>query len=140
MATPQVPGNTDGEAALAAPPNDKKISYMSLPKKAQLAILCLARLADPLATTSIQVRGGARAHIQSTLSGMMADSHQVIHVLPVEVLRSFFDGCRYFVPSRHHCRRQDIGTSLHRHVVGPDSRLELGREEGCLDHWTGELL
>ncbi|KAJ7202174.1 major facilitator superfamily domain-containing protein [Mycena rebaudengoi] len=31
-----------------------KVSYMSLPHKGQLAILCMARLAEPLATTSIQ--------------------------------------------------------------------------------------
>lgn len=31
----------------------EKVSYASLPKKKQLAILCLARLADPLASTSI---------------------------------------------------------------------------------------
>lgn len=34
---------------------DKRVSYMSLPNKGQLAILCVARLADPLAATSIQV-------------------------------------------------------------------------------------
>ena len=34
---------------------EKKVSYMSLPNKGQLAILCIARLADPLAVTSIQV-------------------------------------------------------------------------------------
>ena len=33
----------------------KKVSYLSLPHKGQLAILCLARMADPLAQTSIQV-------------------------------------------------------------------------------------
>ncbi|EXJ76961.1 hypothetical protein A1O3_10118 [Capronia epimyces CBS 606.96] len=33
---------------------DKKVSYASLPHKGQLAILCLARMADPLAQTSIQ--------------------------------------------------------------------------------------
>lgn len=38
-----------------APVQDKKVSYMSLPNKGQLAILCVARLADPLAATSIQV-------------------------------------------------------------------------------------
>ncbi|KAK5474398.1 hypothetical protein LTR43_006414 [Exophiala xenobiotica] len=32
----------------------KKVSYLSLPHKGQLAILCLARMADPLAQTSIQ--------------------------------------------------------------------------------------
>ncbi|GAM86989.1 hypothetical protein ANO11243_050100 [Dothideomycetidae sp. 11243] len=35
----------------ATPP---KVSYLTLPHKSQLAILCLARLADPLAQTSIQ--------------------------------------------------------------------------------------
>ena len=37
------------------PQKDKKVSYASLPHKGQLAILCLARMADPLAQTSIQV-------------------------------------------------------------------------------------
>ncbi|KAK5024628.1 hypothetical protein LTS07_008474 [Exophiala sideris] len=36
------------------PPKAKKVSYLSLPHKGQLAILCLARMADPLAQTSIQ--------------------------------------------------------------------------------------
>lgn len=39
----------------ATEPSPKKISYLSLPHKGQLAILCLARMADPLAQTSIQV-------------------------------------------------------------------------------------
>jgi len=39
----------------ATKPKETKVSYMSLPHKNQLAILCLARLADPLATSSIQV-------------------------------------------------------------------------------------
>ncbi|OCL13443.1 MFS general substrate transporter [Glonium stellatum] len=33
---------------------EKKISYLSLPNKGQLAVLCIARMADPLATSSIQ--------------------------------------------------------------------------------------
>lgn len=37
------------------PRMDKKVSYSSLPHKGQLALLCLARMADPLAQTSIQV-------------------------------------------------------------------------------------
>ena len=45
--------NNDVEAAARA--SQKKVSYMSLPKKGQLALLCIARLADPLAATSIQV-------------------------------------------------------------------------------------
>ncbi|KIV87894.1 hypothetical protein PV11_03410 [Exophiala sideris] len=36
------------------PPKAKKVSYLSLPHKGQLAILCIARMADPLAQTSIQ--------------------------------------------------------------------------------------
>ena len=38
-----------------------KVSYLALPHKGQLAILCLARLADPLASTSIQVCGSSRS-------------------------------------------------------------------------------
>ena len=36
-------------------PADSKASYASLYNKKQLAILCLARLAEPLVATSIQV-------------------------------------------------------------------------------------
>lgn len=43
----------DVEANVVVP--EKKVSYRSLPNKGQLAILCIARLADPLAATSIQV-------------------------------------------------------------------------------------
>jgi hypothetical protein len=45
-----------GDAAPFKPPKEKPVSYMSLPNKGQLAILCIARLADPLANTSISVR------------------------------------------------------------------------------------
>jgi hypothetical protein len=48
-----LPVSRDVEANAALP--EKKVSYMSLPNKRQLAILCIARLTDPLATTSIQV-------------------------------------------------------------------------------------
>ena len=41
-----------------------KVSYSSLPHKDQLAILCLARMADPLAQSSIQVMN----HQQSEVS------------------------------------------------------------------------
>ncbi|KAI9820715.1 MAG: hypothetical protein M1827_005085 [Pycnora praestabilis] len=40
--------------APAKPKFPEKVSYMSLPKKGQLALLCMARLADPLAASSIQ--------------------------------------------------------------------------------------
>jgi hypothetical protein len=48
-----LPMTSDIEANVVIP--DKKVSYRSLPNKRQLAILCVARLADPLAATSIQV-------------------------------------------------------------------------------------
>jgi hypothetical protein len=48
-----LPVPQDVEANVVVP--EKKVSYMSLPNKGQLAILCIARMADPLATTSIQV-------------------------------------------------------------------------------------
>lgn len=44
--------NSDVEAQARA---KDKASYRSLPNKKQLAILCIARLVDPLAATSIQV-------------------------------------------------------------------------------------
>lgn len=45
----------DGDVEAQAKAKEK-VSYMSLPNKKQLAILCIARLADPLAASSIQVR------------------------------------------------------------------------------------
>ena len=48
-----LPEFRDVESHVVVP--EKKVSYMSLPHKGQLAILCIARLADPLAATSIQV-------------------------------------------------------------------------------------
>jgi len=42
----------DAEANAAEP--EKMISYMNLPNRRQLALLCIARMADPLAATSIQ--------------------------------------------------------------------------------------
>lgn len=47
-------GSRDIEANPVEP--EKKIGYMNLPNKGQLALLCIARMADPLAATSIQVR------------------------------------------------------------------------------------
>ena len=48
-------GNDQPTDAEARPLERKKVSYMSLNHKRQLAFLCLARIADPLAQTSIQV-------------------------------------------------------------------------------------
>ena len=45
--------NNDVETQVKA---KEKVSYSSLRNKKQLAILCIARLADPLAASSIQVR------------------------------------------------------------------------------------
>ena len=58
------PASRDVEANVALP--EKKVSYMSLPNKGQLAILCIARMADPLATTSIQVCLISQANDQAT--------------------------------------------------------------------------
>ncbi|RDW79780.1 hypothetical protein BP6252_04418 [Coleophoma cylindrospora] len=46
--------NGDTEAQARVKTKETKVSYMSLPKKGQLALLCIARMADPLAATSIQ--------------------------------------------------------------------------------------
>ena len=59
-----LPASRDVEANVALP--EKKVSYMSLPNKGQLAILCIARMADPLATTSIQVCLISQANDQAT--------------------------------------------------------------------------
>jgi hypothetical protein len=69
--------NGDPEAHARA---KEKVSYSSLPNKKQLAILCIARLADPLAASSIQVR---------TTQKSSSDSNKPdIHVLPTPVLQS----------------------------------------------------
>ncbi|KAG0647318.1 Major facilitator superfamily multidrug transporter mfsB [Hyphodiscus hymeniophilus] len=49
----------DVEASIVV--SDKKVSYMNLPNKGQLTLLCIARMVDPLAATSIQVCGTVRA-------------------------------------------------------------------------------
>ena len=46
---------TTRSALSAAYDVGSRSTYMSLPNKGQLAVLCIARLADPLAATSIQV-------------------------------------------------------------------------------------
>ncbi|OCK78866.1 MFS general substrate transporter [Lepidopterella palustris CBS 459.81] len=53
MAREQVPVVTNSTTEPEAP-KDKRVSYLSLPHKAQLVILCIARLVDPLAQSSIQ--------------------------------------------------------------------------------------
>jgi hypothetical protein len=67
--------NGDVEAQARA---KDKVSYSSLPNKKQLAILCIARLADPLAASSIQVRTTQK------LSAILTCKD--IHVLPTPVL------------------------------------------------------
>jgi hypothetical protein len=54
IAHQQEPLIINGDVEAQARAKDK-VSYRSLPNKKQLAILCLARLVDPLAATSIQV-------------------------------------------------------------------------------------
>lgn len=52
-------GRTGNGSDVARPNQNSaapKASYASLYNKKQLAVLCLARLAEPLAATSIQVR------------------------------------------------------------------------------------
>jgi hypothetical protein len=56
LAHQQEPLITNGDIAAKEPAKEKPVSYMSLHNKSQLAILCIARMADPLAATSIQVR------------------------------------------------------------------------------------
>jgi hypothetical protein len=55
IAKQQEPLIVNGDVEAQARAKDK-VSYSSLPNKKQLAILCIARLADPLAASSIQVR------------------------------------------------------------------------------------
>jgi hypothetical protein len=84
--------NGDAEAQTKA---KGKVSYRSLPNKKQLAILCIARLADPLAASSIQVR---------TTRKRSSDSNKKdIHVLSTPVLQSFSFRVSYFYPGWHYC-------------------------------------
>jgi hypothetical protein len=55
MAKQQEPLIVNGDVEAQAKAKNK-VSYSSLANKKQLAILCIARLADPLAASSIQVR------------------------------------------------------------------------------------
>jgi hypothetical protein len=55
IAKQQEPLIINGDVEAQARAKDK-VSYSSLPNRRQLAILCIARLADPLAASSIQVR------------------------------------------------------------------------------------
>ena len=55
MARQQEPLIVNGDVEAQAKAKEK-VSYSSLANKKQLAILCIARLADPLAASSIQVR------------------------------------------------------------------------------------
>jgi len=55
IAKQQEPLIVNGDVEAQARAKDK-VSYSNLPNKKQLAILCIARLADPLAASSIQVR------------------------------------------------------------------------------------
>lgn len=62
IAQQQAPLIINGDVEAQARSTDK-VSYSSLPNKKQLAILCIARLADPLAASSIQVSGKASIHV-----------------------------------------------------------------------------
>lgn len=63
---------------------EQKVSYLSLPKKGQLVVLCIARMADPLASTSIQV---ATNVLCTTACGIVDElTILVVHVLPTQVL------------------------------------------------------
>ncbi|KAK4508105.1 hypothetical protein PRZ48_001843 [Zasmidium cellare] len=56
LATTEVNGTPDdeGEPAIPKDKDDQPVSWSSLPKKSQLAILTLARLSEPLTQTSLQ--------------------------------------------------------------------------------------
>ena len=71
----------NSEAAVDSKPKDAKISYMSLPNKGQLALLCIARVADPLAATSIQVPSALQVSVLCKLT-----LYPVVHVLSTQVL------------------------------------------------------
>lgn len=90
----------------------EKVSYRHLPNKRQLAILCIARMADPLAATSIQVCNNR------TLPYLRSSDFIDVYVLSAQVLRSNSLGRPHFDASRHNRRRKDRSTSLYRHVMG----------------------
>jgi hypothetical protein len=90
MAKQQEPLIVNGDVEVQAKAKDK-VSYSSLANKKQLAILCIARLADPLAASSIQVRP-TRTHPS------YSDKSDV-HVLPTTVLQSLGFGISHLYPS-----------------------------------------
>lgn len=71
-----------GEVEAQSPALVTKVSYWSLPNKGQLALMCVARMADPLAATSIQVQ--MRQVLRVRQSGLTLRSD--VHVLSAKVL------------------------------------------------------
>jgi hypothetical protein len=121
--------NGDVEAQARA---KDKVSYSSLPNKKQLAILCIARLADPLAASSIQVRLLQSIYPHSS-------NKQDIHVLSATVFQSVSIRISDIYPGWHYCGVEDCSTSLHRDVVGSLSRLGVRWAEDGLGDWLGVL-
>lgn len=94
IAKQQEPLIVNGDVEAQARANDK-VSYSNLPNKKQLAILCIARLADPLAASSIQVR---------TTRWRLHDSNeQDIHVLSASVLQSGSFGVSHLHSGWYYC-------------------------------------
>ena len=90
-----------GKGNLEAGPGlkEKRISYLSLPNKGQLAILCIARMADPLATSSIQVNEDPTRF--DWFYKLVLNTRIGLYVLSTQILWSFRVWCHYFDASRN---------------------------------------
>lgn len=49
-------------ASITGRRQDRAISYFHLPNKGQLAVLCLSRMIDPLAHSSVEVKAAPKSH------------------------------------------------------------------------------
>jgi hypothetical protein len=49
-------------ASITGRQQDRAISYFHLPNKGQLAVLCLCRMIDPLAQSSVEVNASPKLH------------------------------------------------------------------------------
>jgi len=117
--------NSDVEAQAKA---KDKVSYSSLPNKKQLAILCIARLADPLAASSIQVRMPLK---------YVGEADEIdIHVLPTAFLQSRSFGGSDLYTGWDHRWLEDGGSGLHGHVVGEAGGFGIWGTENCVDDWS----
>lgn len=130
-----VPHASTAQNGIQGPLKDQRASYMSLPKKGQLAILCLARIADPLAISSIQVH----QTLLLSLLQLLLTIPLVLYVLATQILRSTSLGCNNFHPGWDSFQRSNCSTGLYWHDLGALSGFRAWWEEDGAFYWVAEL-